>query len=94
MDRDRGSIWSSGFRGAHGRAPGTAGLVLIADAGVSEYTGTLIVEAQFVSAQAGARKFRDLLRREKLRPFYAYAPASFGVVNPDDVDPPAAADDS
>jgi|ACXJ01.1.fsa_nt_gi PII-like signaling protein len=64
------------------------------DAGFSELTGTRIIEVQFVTAQAGARKLLDLLHREKLRLFYAYIPASFGVVNPDDADPPAAADGS
>jgi hypothetical protein len=34
------------------------------------------------------QKLIDLLRREKIRSFYAEFPASFGVLNPDAADAP------
>ncbi len=62
------------------------------DAGFFELAGTLAVEVEFVAAQVEAQKLLDLLHREKIRLFYAYTPASFGLVNPDEADPPASID--
>ncbi|HEU5443051.1 MAG TPA: DUF190 domain-containing protein [Steroidobacteraceae bacterium] len=57
-----------------------------------ELAGTLTVEVQFIVTQEEARKLLDLLHREKLRLFYAYTPACFGVINPDVADPPVLTD--
>jgi hypothetical protein len=51
-----------------------------------------MVEIQFLSARAGARTPLDLLHREKLRLFHAYAPASFGLGSRDAADSFAASD--
>jgi len=37
-----------------------------------------------------AKHLLDLVRAEKIRLFYALIPATFGVLNPDADDPPAA----
>ena len=57
-----------------------------------ELAGTLTVEVQFIVTQEEAQQLLDLLHREKLRLFYAYTPASFGVINPDIADPPVLKD--
>ena len=54
-----------------------------------ELAGTLTVEVEFVVTDEEAKQLLDLLRREKMRLFYAHIPASFGVVNPDAEDPQA-----
>lgn len=59
-----------------------------------ELAGTLTVEVEFIVTQEEAQKLLDLLHREKVRLFYAYTPAHFGVINPDDADPPSIGDDS
>ena len=54
-----------------------------------ELAGTLTVEVEFVVTEEEARQLMQLLREEKVRLFYAFIPATFGVVNPDREDPPA-----
>lgn len=51
-----------------------------------------MVEVQFLTARAGARKPLDLLHREKLRLFHAYAPGSFGLGSRAAADSRAASD--
>ncbi len=58
-----------------------------------ELAGSLTVEVEFIATEAEARQLLDLLHREKVRLFYAYMPARFGVINPDSADPPAVGDD-
>ena len=48
-----------------------------------ELAGTLTVEVEFIVTDDEAQKLLDLIRREKIRAFYAYIPARFGVINPD-----------
>lgn len=57
-----------------------------------ELAGALTVEVEFILTQDEAQKLLDLLRREKIRLFYAYTPACFGVINPDKSDPPSVRD--
>jgi PII-like signaling protein len=57
-----------------------------------ELAGALTVEVEFIVTQEEAGKLLDLLHREKVRLFYASTVASFGVLNPDDADPPSVAD--
>ncbi|HZT04931.1 MAG TPA: DUF190 domain-containing protein [Steroidobacteraceae bacterium] len=57
-----------------------------------ELAGTLTVEVEFIVTEEEAVKLLDLLHREKVRLFYAYTPTSFGVLNPDDADPPSVTD--
>lgn len=57
-----------------------------------ELAGTLTIEVEFIVTQEEAQKLLDMLHREKVRLFYAYTPACFGVINPDSADPPSAAD--
>ncbi|HET9107782.1 MAG TPA: DUF190 domain-containing protein [Steroidobacteraceae bacterium] len=54
-----------------------------------EPAGTLTVEVEFIVSPEEAQKLLDLLHGEKVRLFYAYAPACFGVINPDASDPPS-----
>ena len=53
-----------------------------------ELAGSVAVEVEFIVTEDEARKFIELLHREKLRIFCAYIPARFFVINPDDEDPP------
>lgn len=57
-----------------------------------ELAGTLTIEVEFIVSPEEAQKLLDLLHSEKLRLFYAYTPACFGVINPDASDPPAVTD--
>lgn len=54
-----------------------------------ELAGTLTVEVEFIVSPEEGQKLLDLLHREKMRLFYAYTPARFGVINPDTSDPPS-----
>lgn len=57
-----------------------------------ELAGTLAVEVEFIVTPEEAQLLLDMLHREKVRLFYAYTPACFGVVNPDAADPPSVQD--
>jgi len=57
-----------------------------------ELAGSLAVEVEFIVSEEEAHKLLDLLHREKIRLFYAYTPACFGVINPDAHDPPSMGD--
>src|SRR5262249_59839242 len=48
-----------------------------------ELAGTLAVEVEFIVTDEEAGKLLELLRKEKIRLFYAHIPARFGVINPD-----------
>ncbi len=54
-----------------------------------ELAGSLTVEVEFIVTQEEAQRLLDLLHRDRVRLFYAYTPASFGVINPDAADPPS-----
>jgi uncharacterized protein len=54
-----------------------------------ELAGTLTVELEFVVTDAEAQQLLDLVRREKLRVFYARVPAQFAVIDPDSSEPTA-----
>lgn len=57
-----------------------------------ELAGTLTVEVEFVVAPDEAQKLLDLLHQEKIRLFYAYTPACFGMIDPDTAAPPSVAE--
>lgn len=57
-----------------------------------ELAGALTVEVEFIVTQEEAQKLLDRLHEEKVRLFYAYTPACFGVINPDSADPPSVGD--
>lgn len=57
-----------------------------------ELAGSLTVEIEFIVTEQEVRQLLELLHREKVRLFYAYLPASFGVINPDAADPPSLAE--
>lgn len=57
-----------------------------------ELAGALTVEVEFILTQEEAQKLLELLHQEKIRLFYAYTPACFGVINPDAADPPSLQD--
>ncbi len=65
---------------------------LLREAHFFELAGTLAVEVEFVVSPEEAQKLLDLLHKEKLRLFYAYTAACFGVINPDAADPPSVGD--
>jgi len=48
-----------------------------------ELAGSLTVEIEFIVSEAEAQQLLDLLRREKIRAFYALVPAQFGMIDPD-----------
>ena len=47
----------------------------------------LTVEVEFIVSDAETNSLLDLVRKEKIRLFYAHIPARFGVINPDLQDP-------
>jgi PII-like signaling protein len=51
-----------------------------------ELTG-LTVEVEFIVTDEEANRLLEVLRKEKIRIFYAHIPARFGVINPDLQDP-------
>ena len=53
-----------------------------------ELAGTVTVEVEFIVSDDESRQLMDLLRRERVRVFYALIPARFGVIDPDAADPP------
>ncbi len=53
-----------------------------------ELAGTLTVEVEFIVTEEESKKLLELLEREKIRLFYARTPTSFGIINPDQTDPP------
>ena len=55
-----------------------------------ELAGELAIEVEFIVTQEEAQKLLALLRKEKVRLFYASMPAHFDVINPDNGDPPPA----
>jgi len=60
---------------------------LLHESNFFELAGTLTVEVEFIVTEDESRQLLELLRREKVRLFYAHIPASFGVINPDTADP-------
>jgi PII-like signaling protein len=48
-----------------------------------ELAGTLTVEVEFIVTDDEAQRLLDLLRREKVRAFFAHVPARFGVLDPE-----------
>ena len=65
---------------------------LLHEARFFELAGTLTVEVEFIATQEEAQKLLARLHEQKLRVFYAYTPATFGVINPDASDPPSIAE--
>jgi len=65
---------------------------VVQEAQFFELAGALSVEVEFVVANDEAQKLIDLVRREKIRSFYAEFPARFGVINPDAADTPTGDD--
>ena len=59
-----------------------------------ELAGTLTIEVEFIVTGDEANKLLELIRQEKLRIFYAFIPARFGVINPDREDTPGLSADS
>jgi PII-like signaling protein len=48
-----------------------------------ELAGTLTVEVEFTVTEDEAERVLELVKKEKLRLFFARIPAKFGVINPD-----------
>ena len=48
-----------------------------------ELADTLTVEVEFIVTEAESQQLIDLVQQEKIRVFYTYTPARFGVINPD-----------
>ncbi len=48
-----------------------------------ELAGSLTVEVEFIVSTDEAELLLELVKREKVRAFYARMPAHFGVLNPD-----------
>jgi PII-like signaling protein len=59
-----------------------------------ELAGSLTVEVEFIVTPDEAQTLVDLVRKEKIRLFYAQIPARFGVINPDPADSPSGSDDT
>lgn len=57
-----------------------------------ELAGDVAIEVEFLVTDEEANKLLEVLRRERVRLFYAQSPAVFGVINPDAADPAIAQD--
>ncbi|HTT13945.1 MAG TPA: hypothetical protein VMG60_24020 [Burkholderiaceae bacterium] len=55
-----------------------------------ELGGSLIVEIEFIVSDAEKKQILDLVKVEKVRPFYAEIPARFGELGPAMTDTPPA----
>jgi PII-like signaling protein len=53
-----------------------------------EVLSPLAIEVEFVVTEEEAEQLLDLVRKEGLRVLYAKIPATFGILNPDQADPP------
>ena len=53
-----------------------------------ELAGKSAVEVEFIVTREESASLLALLRKEKVRVFYAHIPARFGVITPDADDPP------
>lgn len=62
------------------------------EARVFELAGPLTVEVEFIVSPEEAQTLLDLLHKERVRLFYAYTPACFGVIKPDSSGPPSVSD--
>ena len=51
-----------------------------------ELAGTMTVEVEFIVTDEEAERVLELVKKEKIRLFYARVPARFGVINPDPAD--------
>jgi len=48
-----------------------------------ELAGSLTVEVEFIVSETEANRLLELVEAEKIRVFYAWIPARFGIINPD-----------
>jgi PII-like signaling protein len=55
-----------------------------------ELAGAIAVEVEFIVTDEESAELLDLLRRQKVRVFYAHIPARFGLLDPDAPDAPPA----
>jgi len=62
---------------------------LLHEAKFFELAGSLAIEVEFIVTNEEANKLLEFLHREKIRVFYAHIPARFGVIDPDDEQPPS-----
>ena len=65
--------------------------LMLHEARFIEPAGSLAIEVEFIATPDEAQKLLDVLHGQKVRLFYAYTPARFGLINPDSRDPPAGA---
>ena len=65
---------------------------MLHEARFPDLAGTLTVEVEFILMDGEVAKLLELLRKERIRLFYAHIPAHFGVINPDIEDPSSVTD--
>ena len=54
-----------------------------------DFSGSAVIEIEFIVTDQEAQQLFDLIHKEKIFLFYAYTPASFGVIDANEKDPPA-----
>jgi len=84
----RPTISASGAGLRFGRWLGSVVIITCIEDHFFELAGTLTVEIEFILTDDEAQKLLDMIRQEKIRAFYAFIPARFGVINPDQEDTP------
>ena len=57
-----------------------------------ELAGSLAVEVEFIVTDAEAQSLIDHIHHERIRLFFTRTRAHFGVINPDEEDPPSIAE--
>jgi|ERR1700730_4580462 PII-like signaling protein len=62
---------------------------MLTEAKILDFSGSAVIEIEFVVTDEEAQQLFDLIHKEKIFIFYACIPASFGVINVNAIDPPA-----
>jgi PII-like signaling protein len=54
-----------------------------------DFTGSSVIEVEFIVTDQEAQQLFNLIHQEKIFLFYACMPAGFGVIDVNEIDPPA-----
>ena len=57
--------------------------------GLFDFSGSAVIEIEFIVTDQEAQQLFDLIHKERIFLFYACIPASFGVIDVTEIDPPA-----
>jgi PII-like signaling protein len=61
---------------------------MLTEARILDFSGSAVIEIEFIVTDKEAQQLFDLIHKEKIFVFYACIPASFGVIDANEKDPP------